>query len=146
MADLNKAQIRGRLGTNPEVRHTQNNNAVANLSIATSETYKNKQGEKVEETEWHRVTLWGRKAEIAQEFLKKGDLVYIEGKIQTRKWEDNDGRDRYTTEIVGFRIDMLGQAGSGMENKKPQSSPDDKLGDGADLDSSFDDMDDDLPF
>lgn len=143
MADLNKAFIRGRLGQDPEVKYTKNNTAVANLSIATSSSYKNKQGERVEDTEWHRVTLWSRLAEIAQEYLHKGDLVFIEGRIETRKWEDKDGNDRYTTEIVGFRLDMLNTKES-SDSKKNKRKP--KPNTGLELDDDFDDLDDDLPF
>lgn len=135
--DLNKVMIRGRVGADPEIRHTQSGKVVANLSVATS----NKSGDK-EYTEWHRVTLWGRKAEVAQEYVKKGDLLFIEGSLQTRKWEDKDGVTRYTTEITGFRIDLLGSpSGEG----KPKSKPSPKKND-MEIDDTFDDMDDDLPF
>lgn len=101
MSGLNKVQLIGRLGQDPEIRYTQASNAVANLSLATSETWKDKNtGEKQERTEWHRVVLFGKIAEIAGEYLRKGSLVYIEGKLQTQKWTDNDGIERYTTQIV----------------------------------------------
>ncbi|HLR31351.1 MAG TPA: single-stranded DNA-binding protein, partial [Fodinibius sp.] len=94
MSSLNKAMIIGRLGRDPEVRYTQSNTAVATLSIATSERYKDKQGELQENTEWHRVVAWDRLAEICQQYLSKGDQVYIEGPIQTRQWEDKEGQTR----------------------------------------------------
>ena len=101
MASLNKVMLIGNLGKDPEVRYTAAGTAVASFSVATSEKYKNKNGEWEEKTEWHNVTLWARLAEIAGEYLAKGKTVYIEGRLQTRKWQYNDGRDRYTTEIVG---------------------------------------------
>lgn len=143
MSSLNKAMIIGRLGADPDVRYTQNNTAVANMSVATSERYKDKNGEQQENTEWHRVVAWGRTAEICQEYLKKGSLVYFEGPIQTREWEDKDGQKRYTTEIKALSMQMLdsrgSDSGSGKGGAKPQPSS-------VELDESFDDMDDDLPF
>ena len=147
MSSLNKAMIIGRLGRDPEVRYTQSNTAVATLSIATSERYKDKQGELQENTEWHRVVAWDRLAEICQQYLSKGDQVYIEGPIQTRQWEDKDGQTRYTTEIKAREMTMLGgknsdgggNAPSKPNNSKPASSS-------VDLNENFDDMDDDLPF
>lgn len=141
MSSLNKAMIIGRLGQDPEVRYTQSNTAVANMSIATSERYKDSMGEWKERTEWHKVVAWGRTAEICQEYLKKGSQVYIEGPIQTRKWEDKDGQTRYTTEIKALTMTMLdsksdGNTGGDQNDSKPVSS-------NVDLD---DDIDDDLPF
>jgi len=98
----------GRCGKDPEVRHLENGRAVANFSLATSETYKNKQGEKVTNTEWHNIVLWSPLAEIAERFLKKGGQVYIEGKLTTRSWDDKDGNKRYTTEVVGRELTLLG--------------------------------------
>src|SRR5690554_7863187 len=98
MSSLNKAMIIGRLGSDPEVRYTQSNTAVATLSIATSERFKDSNGEYQERTEWHRVVAWSRLAEICQQYLKKGSLVYIEGPIQTRSWEDKDGQKKYMTD------------------------------------------------
>lgn len=120
MASLNKATIIGRLGQDPDVRQTANGMSVANLSVATSEKYKDKSGQQQETTEWHRVTFWGKLADIAQQYLVKGSLVYIEGKLQTRKWEDKNGADRYTTEIVGREMVMLG--GNQIENQAPKPS------------------------
>jgi single-strand DNA-binding protein len=108
---LNMAQIIGHLGRDPEVRYTPDGAAVANLAVATNETWKDKSGEKQERTEWHRVALFGKVAEIAAEYLKKGSLVYLQGRLQTRKWQGEDGQDRYTTEIVADRMRMLGGKG-----------------------------------
>jgi single-strand DNA-binding protein len=108
---LNMAQIIGHLGRDPEVRYTPDGAAVANLAVATNETWKDKSGEKQERAEWHRVVLFGKVAEIAAEYLKKGSLVYLQGRLQTRKWQADDGQDRYTTEIVAARMKMLGGKG-----------------------------------
>ena len=108
---LNLAQIIGHLGRDPDVRYTAEGTAVANLAVATNETWKDKDGEKQERTEWHRVVLFGKVAEIAAQFLKKGSLVYLQGRLQTRKWQGDDGQDRYTTEIVADRMRMLGGKG-----------------------------------
>src|SRR5690606_4220606 len=105
-----------RLGKDPDVRYTPNGTAVANFSIATEEQWKDKNsGEKQSRTEWHRIVLWGMLAGIAGEYLKKGSQVYIEGKLQTRKWQDKEGQDRYTTEIVGNELQMLGGKGEKAE-------------------------------
>src|SRR6202165_4654596 len=100
MASLNKVMIIGNLGKDPEVRYTAGGTAVASFSVATSEKFKNKSGEFEEKTEWHNIILWARLAEIAGEYLTKGKTVYIEGRLQNRKWQDRDSKDRYTTEIV----------------------------------------------
>lgn len=115
---INKVILIGNLGADPEVRYTQNSTAIANLSVATSETWKDKQtGEQREQTEWHRVVCYRRLAEIAGEYLRKGSKVYIEGRLQTRKWQGQDGKDNYTTEIVCNDMQMLdsrgGQGGQG---------------------------------
>lgn len=152
MSSLNKAMIIGRLGQDPDIRYTQSNTAVANLSIATSDRYKDKQGEWNEQTEWHRVVAWGRMAEIAQEYLKKGSLVYIEGPIQTKQWEDNDGTTRYTTEIKALTLTMLDGKSEGGGSQGGPPHPSESSGQGKPVDSSvdlneeFDDIDDDLPF
>ena len=105
---VNKAILVGRLGRDPETRYTSGGQAVANFTLATDETYKDRSGERQKRTEWHRVVLWGKLAEIAQQYLKKGMLVYVEGRIQTRQWEDKrDGQKRMTTEIVGNVMRML---------------------------------------
>lgn len=112
---INKAILIGNLGQDPEVRYMPSGQAVANIRIATSESWKDKQsGEKVEKTEWHNVVLFGRLGEVAGEYLRKGSQVYIEGRIQTRKWQDKSGNDRYTTEVVANEMQMLGgRGGSG---------------------------------
>lgn len=141
--------IIGRLGQDPDVRYTQSNTAVANLSIATSERYKDKQGEWKETTEWHRVVAWGRTAEICQEYLKKGSQVYVEGPIQTRQWEDKDGQTRYTTEIKALTLTMLdskGSGGGGGETAPAQPDNAQQVSSSVDLNDNFDDIDDDLPF
>lgn len=147
MSSLNKAMIIGRLGADPEVRYTQSNTAVANLSVATTEKYKDRNGELQENTEWHRVVAWGRLAEICQEYLKKGSLAYFEGPIQTREWEDKDGQKKYTTEIKALSMQMLDSRGSdsGGSNNAGNASKG-KMASNVPIDDSFDDMDDDLPF
>jgi single-strand DNA-binding protein len=106
MSGVNKAILVGRLGKDPEVKHLEKGNVVANFSIATSESYTNKQGEKTETTEWHNIVIWGKLAEVAEKYLSKGSMVYLEGKIITRMWE-KDGEKKYTTEIVVFSMQML---------------------------------------
>ncbi|MEX0945155.1 MAG: single-stranded DNA-binding protein [Balneolaceae bacterium] len=145
MSSLNKAMIIGRLGQDPEVRYTQANTAVATLSVATTERYKDKNGELQENTEWHRVVAWGRLAEICQEYLKKGSLAYFEGPIQTREWEDKDGQKRYTTEIKALNMQMLDSKGS-SDSSGPSTGSSKPATSTAKIDDSFDDMDDDLPF
>jgi single-strand DNA-binding protein len=108
---VNKVIIVGNLGNDPEIRYMPNGNAVANLSIATSESWKDQQGAQQERTEWHKVTMYRRLAEIAGEYLKKGSQVFIEGKLQTRKWQDQQGNDRYTTEIIADNMQMIGGGG-----------------------------------
>jgi single-strand DNA-binding protein len=108
MASVNKVILLGNLGRDPETRYTTGGDAVTNLSIATSEQWKDKNGEKQEKTEWHRVVLFGRTAEIAGEYLKKGRSVFIEGRLQTRKYTDKDGVEKYSTEIVGDRMQLIG--------------------------------------
>lgn len=113
MSGVNKVILVGRLGKDPEVRHLENGATVANFSIATSETYKDRQtGEKREQTEWHNVVLWRGLADVAEKYVKKGDMIYVEGKLRTRSWE-KDGVTRYTTEVVGDNMTMLGGGGGG---------------------------------
>jgi single-strand DNA-binding protein len=145
MSSLNKAMLIGRLGQDPEVRYTQSNTAVANFSLATNERFKDRNGENQERTEWHRIVAWGRTAEICQEYLNKGSLVYIEGPIQTREWEDKDGQKKYTTEVKALTMQMLDSRGDSPMGGGNSSAPK-KSAQTADIDSSFDDMDDDLPF
>lgn len=108
MAGVNKVILVGNLGKDPEVKYLDNGVAVANFSLATTENYKNKQGERVSQTEWHNIVLWRGLAEVAEKYLKKGSSIYIEGKIKNRKWEDKDGNTRYNTEILGDNMTMLG--------------------------------------
>ena len=121
MASLNKVMLIGNLGKDPEVRYTAGGTAVASFSLATSEKFKGKTGEWEEKTEWHNITLWARLAEIAGEYLSKGKTVYIEGRLQTRKWQDKEGKDRYTTEIVGEKMQMLSGKGEGNQEKEVDS-------------------------
>ena len=115
MAGVNKVILVGNLGKDPEVRYLDNGVAVANFSLATTENYKNKEGERVSQTEWHNIVLWRGLAEVAEKWLKKGSSVYVEGKIRTRKWEDKDGNTRYNTEILGDNMTMLGAKPSSEE-------------------------------
>jgi single-strand DNA-binding protein len=164
MASLNKVQIIGNLGRDPEVRYTPNGNAVCNVSVATTRAWKNKDsGEKQEETEWHRVVFYDRLAEIAGEYLKKGRSVYVEGRLKTRKWQDKEGKEQYTTEIVAVDMQMLGSregmgGGSGAEERggedygsgggrpAPASRPAAQKPAQKSSATGFDNMDDDIPF
>jgi single-strand DNA-binding protein len=143
MSSLNKAMIIGRLGADPEVRYTQSNTAVANMSVATTERFKDRNGELQERTEWHRVVAWGRTAEVCQQYLKKGSLVYFEGPIQTSEWEDKNGQKRYTTEIKALTMQMLDSRGGGPSEESSQKR---NMASTVEIDESFDDMEDDLPF
>lgn len=155
MASVNKVILVGNLGKDPDSRYLPDGGAVCNFSVATTDKWKDKSGEPQERTEWHRVATFAKLAEICGEYLKKGSQVYIEGRLQTRKWTDKEGHDRYTTEIVADRMQMLGSRGGGSEpmargdakaaavesgggNGKPAA----KKSGGA----SFEDMDDDIPF
>lgn len=108
MASINKVILIGNLGRDPEVRYTNNGAAICNITIATSRAWKDKQGEKQEETEWHRVVLFDKQAEVAGQYLKKGRPVYIEGRLKTRKWTDKDGAEKYTTEVMADSMQLLG--------------------------------------
>lgn len=152
MASINKVIVIGNLGRDPEVRYAPSGAAMCNVSVATTRNWKDKtSGEKVEETEWHRVVFYDRLAEIAGEYLKKGSPVYVEGRLKTRKWADKDGKDCYTTEIVGDSMQLLG----GREDKQeaparapapaparrpPAPAP------AAKTSTGFDDMNDDIPW
>ena len=122
MASINKVILIGNLGRDPEVRYTQNGNAVANINLATNEVWKDKSGQRQERTEWHRIVVWGKQAEIAKEYLTKGRQIYVEGSLQTRQWEDKDGQKRYTTEIRCQRFVMLGGRG-GEERSESVGGP-----------------------
>ena len=135
MAGVNKVILVGNLGKDPEVKYLDNGVAVANFSLATTENYKNKEGEKVSQTEWHNIVLWRGLAEVAEKYLKKGASVYVEGKIKTRKWEDKDGNTRYNTEILADNMTMLG----GKQSQEDSQSS-------ASKSVANDDEADDLPF
>ncbi len=156
MASVNKVIIIGNLGRDPETRYMPEGGAICNISVATTEKWKDKNGEMQEKTEWHRVAFFGKLAEIAGEYLKKGSQVYVEGRLQTRKWQDKDGADKYSTEIVANQMQMLGsrqgmgggartaEAGGGAEegaaSRPAASKPAAKSG------GKFDDFEDDIPF
>ncbi|KGM40810.1 single-stranded DNA-binding protein [Aquabacterium sp. NJ1] len=174
MASINKVILIGNLGRDPEVRYTPNGAAVCNVSVATTRNWKDKNsGDKVEETEWHRVVFYDRLAEIAGEYLKKGRPVYVEGRLKTRKWQDKDGKDNYTTEIVAEQMQLLGgreggggggggygggnQGGGDDFNQEAPSAPSRPAARPAAAQrpapapapkssTGFDDMDDDIPF
>ena len=171
MASINKVILIGNLGRDPEVRYTPSGSAVCNVSVATTRNWKNKDsGERMEETEWHRVVFFDRLAEIAGEYLKKGRSVYVEGRLKTRKWQDKDGKDQYTTEVMATEMQMLGSregmgggAGSGDDDggasgggygernspqrSAPASRPAGQASKPAPKPSTgFDTMDDDIPF
>jgi single-strand DNA-binding protein len=168
MASLNKVHLIGNLGRDPEVRYTPNGNAVCNVSIATTRQWKNKDsGERQEETEWHRVVFYDRLAEIG-EYLKKGRPVYVEGRLKTRKWQDKDGKDQYTTEIVANEMQLLGSrdgagaggggadshgedyggggGGGGGSRPAPAARPAPQKPAASKPATGFDNMDDDIPF
>jgi len=141
---VNKVILIGNLGRDPEVRYMPNGQAVANVTIATSESWKDKNtGEQQERTEWHRVVFFRRLAEIAGEYLKKGSKVYVEGRLQTRKWQDNQGQDRYTTEIVANEMQMLDSKGGSNNYSAP---PPDMESAGEPHMAAAGDFDDDIPF
>ena len=137
MASVNKVILIGNLGRDPEVKYTQGGTAVANLNIATNEVWTDKAGQKQERTEWHRVVVWGKQAQVLAEHLGKGKQVYVEGSLQTRSWDDREGNKRYTTEIRAVRVLMLGRAeGARMQ---PEGPP-------ADVDIAPDSTDEEVPF
>lgn len=133
MAGVNKVILIGNLGKDPEVRYLDSGIAVANFSLATTESYKNKEGERVSQTEWHNIVLWRGLAEIAEKYLKKGSSVYIEGKIRNRKWEDKEGNTRYTIEILADNMTMLGKkeehTAQPAEKKSEEEIPQQETGD-----------------
>ena len=143
MSGVNKVILMGRLGRDPEMRYTPSGTAIATLNLATSETYKDRDGNKQEHTEWHRVVLWDRKAEIAGEYLRKGSMAFIEGRLQTRKWTDKEGQERYTTEIVGDRLQLLGGR---RENDGGHDTPSQSGGGGGMDPVPGDEFDDEIPF
>ena len=155
MASVNKVILVGNLGADPETKYLPSGDAVTNIRVATTDRWKDKaSGEMKEATEWHRIAFFGRLAEIAGEYLKKGSQVYVEGRIRTRKWQDKEGQDRYSTEIVADTMQMLGsRAGSGEPRGEPRGEP---MGQKASEPKAaapakkpagkFDDMEDDIPF
>lgn len=122
MTGVNKVILIGNLGKDPEIRHLDNGRAVANFSLATSENYKNREGEKVTTTEWHNIVLWTPLAEIAEKYLNKGNQIYLEGKLTNRSFEDKDGNRKYITEVVGQNLTMLGGKGSASESSTLEES------------------------
>lgn len=163
MASVNKVILVGNLGRDPETRFSPDGAAICNVSLATTSQWKDKtSGERKEETEWHRVVFYNRLAEIAGEYLKKGRSIYVEGRLKTRKWQDKEGQDRWSTEIVADQMQMLGSreegGGGGGYGRQRQESPSESAatassgssgsrgGGGASRGGSFDDSDDDIPF
>jgi len=149
MASVNKVIIIGNLGRDPEVRYTANGAAICNLSVATTRNWKDKDGNKQEETEWHRVSVFDKLAEICGDYLKKGRPVYFEGRLKTRKWQDKDGKDVYTTEIIADQMQLLGDreqsdrpAPRAPTNGTPRQSAQPQQSTG----TAFDDMESDIPF
>ena len=156
---VNKVILIGNLGKDPEVKFTPGGTAVAKFTLATNERYKDKSGEWQDRTEWHNIVFYGRQAEIAGEYLKKGRQIYVEGRLQTRKWQDKEGQDRYTTEIIADRMQMLGSR-EGGGSSAPPSEPAERepaaagagggggarKGGGAPAKKNVDDLDDDIPF
>ncbi|MBF0382764.1 MAG: single-stranded DNA-binding protein [Magnetococcales bacterium] len=153
---LNKVQLIGNVGKDPEIRFTQDGRPIANLTIATSESWNDKQGQKQEKTEWHRVVAFGKLAEIIQQYVKKGSKLYIEGQLQTRKWTDNQGQDRYTTEVViqqfggqMLMLDSRGQSDGGYQQQAPSSqsySQPQQAAAAPQQQAPAPDFDDDIPF
>jgi single-strand DNA-binding protein len=161
MASVNKVILIGNLGRDPETRYMPDGGAITNISLATTDVWKDKNGEKQEKTEWHRVAFFGKLAEIAGEYLKKGSQCYVEGRLQTRKWQDKDGADKYTTEIVADRMQMLGSRGGGAggggggadrgeprEEREPSGAAPSRgaAKPAAKSGGKFDDFEDDIPF
>jgi single-strand DNA-binding protein len=159
MASVNKVILVGNLGRDPETRYMPDGGAITNISIATTSTWKDKSGEKQEATEWHRVAFFGKLAEIAGEYLKKGSQVYVEGKLRTRKWQDKDGQDKYTTEVIADAMQMLGsRSGMGGGDNGGSEYARSSGGGGAPASAArpagaakggatkFDDFEDDIPF
>lgn len=152
MASVNKVILIGNIGKDPEVRYTPNGSAICNISVATTSKWKDKDGEKHEETEWSRVSFFGKLAEIVGEYCKKGKPIYVEGRLKTRKWQDKDGKDCYTTEIIADQMQLLGGRDE-QEERAPAprqaprhgdrpGGPNNRLKAG----TGFDDMEDDIPF
>jgi single-strand DNA-binding protein len=157
MASVNKVILVGNLGRDPETRYMTSGEAVTNIRLATTDTWKDKNGEKQERTEWHNIVFYGRQAEIAGEYLKKGRQIYVEGRLQTRKWQDKEGQDRYTTEIIADRMQMLGSREGGGAPPSGDEAPAREKTSAAEpraaakagaapAKKKVDDLDDDIPF
>lgn len=141
MSGVNKIILVGRLGKDPEIRYTQSGAGVTNFNLATSENWTDREGQKQERTEWHRVVVWGKMAEVCSQYLQKGRQVYVEGRLQTRQWDDKDGNKRYTTEVVANTVQFLDKAGSAQESSDQSM--------GAPIPAPSNDnagMDEDIPF
>jgi single-strand DNA-binding protein len=138
MASVNKVILIGNLGKDPETRYMPNGDAVTNITVATTDAWKDKSGEKQEKTEWHRVTFYRKLAEIVGEYLKKGSQVYIEGRLETKKWTDKEGIERYTTEIIASDMKMLGSKPGAADSERTKTTTQSGTG--------FDDLDSDIPF
>src|SRR5579862_9668439 len=150
MGSVNKVILVGNLGRDAELRYTPGGAAVATINMATTEVWNDKQGQRQEKTEWHRVVLWGKPAESLAEYLMKGKQIYVEGRLQTRQWDDKDGNKRYTTEIRGYRVVLLGSGGGGGRGgAMPPTAPTDRSdsqGHGPATESAEPLTDDDIPF
>jgi len=152
---INKVILIGNLGTDPELRYTPNGQPVCNFSVATSDSWMDKQGQKQERTEWHRIVVWGKMGELCKEYLAKGRQAYIEGRIQTRQWNDREGQKRYTTEIIAQQVQFLGARGNNTfsgsseaptQARRPNDTPESQAATGGDYDFGPPPMDDDVPF
>jgi len=144
MAGVNRVILIGNLGKDPEIRNLESGAKVANFPLATTESFKNRNGERTEHTEWHNIVLWRGLAEVAERFLKKGNSIYVEGRLRTRSWDDQQGNKRYTTEVIADNMTMLGGRrddgeGIGRESSEPEPPPPDPT-------EITDDVSDDLPF
>ena len=151
MGSVNKVILVGNLGRDAEMRYTPGGAAVATLNLATTEVWNDKAGQKQEKTEWHRIDLWGKMAESLKDYLIKGKQIYVEGRLQTRKWQDKDGQDKYTTEIRGDRIVLLGGGGGGGGGARPQTRSTSAGSGGSQMDDPMGEpvselTDDDIPF
>ena len=144
MGSVNKVILVGNLGRDAELRYTPGGAAVATLNLATTEVYKDREGQKKEDTQWHRIVLWGKTAETLQDYLTKGKQIYVEGKLQTRKWKDKDGNDKYTTEIRGDRVVLLSSGGGGRQSAMNRVESEEHAPAGADPAGEI--TDDDIPF
>ena len=149
MRGVNKVILVGNLGRDPEVRYIKDGTAVANLRLATSENWNDQNGQKQERTEWHRIVAWGKLAEIAKEYMSKGRQIYVEGKLQTRSWDDRDGNKRYTTEVKADQIIMLGTRGDSAGSPNFSAAPPEQAeqaGQAAPATAPFEATEDDVPF